>query len=55
MTDNRGSGGAKKHGRNMTKCMRYRAVRRREKNKARKAGKHKRHMEAAAKRRARHE
>ena len=48
--DGRGSGGVKKYTRNATKCNRYRLAGRREKNKARKAAKHEKHMADAARR-----
>jgi len=48
--DSRGSGGVKKYGRNATKGQQYRLSGRREKNKARKAAKHLKHMAAAARR-----
>ena len=47
------SGGAKKYGRNLEKCARYRAAGRREFNKARKARKIARMLEKKAARKAR--
>ncbi len=44
------AGGTRKHTRNVTKCQRYRASGRREKNKARKAARHAKHMANAASR-----
>ena len=44
------AGGTRKHSRNVTKCQRYRASGRREKNKGRKATRHEKHMADAARR-----
>ena len=51
--DSKGSGGVKKYGRNATKGQRYRMAGRREKNKARKAARHAKHLADAAQRRKR--